>query len=152
MLAWPSLLQLRWAAARARARGLTFVVAAGNYASDACEEVLVQQIPHAVVVGALSASSTPTRALFSNFGRCVSVWARGVGVVGASDESDTSLTSFVGTSAAAPQVAGVVAVTATTQPQTRTVAEDARVDLRCSSLASAKAQDACEASPHLVLL
>lgn len=95
--------------------GITFVVAAGNGSllgsgKDACT-VSPARVPEAVTVGATD--SVDKRASFSNYGKCVDVFAPGKGVVsayGGSASTDSSWKQLSGTSMAAPHAAGVAAL------------------------------------------
>ena len=86
--------------------GVTVVAAAGNSNFDACS-VSPARAPSAITVGATDA--TDRRASFSNFGRCVDVFAPGVDVPGADNASDGGTKVRSGMSMAAPLTAGVAA-------------------------------------------
>lgn len=88
-------------------QGVVVVVAAGNSAEDACG-YSPARIPDAITVGATT--STDTEAYFSNYGRCVDLYAPGVSIVGAGIASDQATATMSGTSMASPHVAGYAAV------------------------------------------
>ena len=94
------------AVARGVADGVTFVVAAGNRYSDACNYSPSSEAS-AITVGATDSSDY--FADFSNRGSCVDILAPGVHIVSAAISSPTATSSKSGTSMAAPHVAGVVA-------------------------------------------
>jgi subtilisin family serine protease len=87
--------------------GLTIAVAAGNSATDACTQSPAN-VPEAITVGA----STPddAQASFSNFGRCVDLYAPGVMIVSSIRSSDTDFGAGSGTSMASPHAAGAAAL------------------------------------------
>jgi hypothetical protein len=91
---------------RVIAAGIPVVAAAGNETQSACN-VSPANIPEVITVGASNSQNGP--APFSNFGPCVDLYAPGVGIVSASNASDTGTRNFQGTSMASPHVAGVVA-------------------------------------------
>ena len=94
------------AVARGVADGITFVVAAGNFYSDACNYSPSSEVS-AITVGAITFDDY--FAEFSNRGSCVDILAPGVQIVSAAITSPTATSSKSGTSMAAPHVAGVVA-------------------------------------------
>ena len=85
--------------------GITYAVAAGNDGLDACTSSPADVLT-ALTVGATDI--TDTRASFSDFGRCIDLFAPGVNIV-----SDWPVAPFVstrsGTSMSTPHVAGVAA-------------------------------------------
>ncbi|MFB6807839.1 S8 family peptidase [Streptomyces sp. NPDC056387] len=95
------------AVTRAVAAGITFTVAAGNAADDACTGSPAA-VPAAVTVGAADAADQ--WAPFSSHGRCVDLAAPGVAVTSAWKGSTTALARASGTSMAAPHAAGVAAL------------------------------------------
>lgn len=94
------------AVARGVADGITFVVAAGNMYSNACDYSPSSEAS-AITVGAIGA--TDALADFSNRGSCVDIFAPGVNIISAAITSPSATSSKSGTSMAAPHVAGVVA-------------------------------------------
>jgi subtilisin family serine protease len=94
------------AVARGVADGITFVVAAGNSYSDACN-YSPSSAASAITVGATDSSDF--FAEFSNRGSCVDILAPGAQIISAAITSPTSSSMMSGTSMAAPHVAGVVA-------------------------------------------
>ena len=92
---------------RAIGAGVTFVVAAGNENQDACTRSPART-PEAITVGATA--DNDQRASFSNWGRCVDVFAPGSKILSAWPTDDASTRVLNGTSMAAPHVAGVAAL------------------------------------------
>jgi subtilisin family serine protease len=87
--------------------GVTYAVAAANDRADAC------YYSPARVAGALTvaaSTSADERSWFSNFGRCVDLYAPGSGVASAWHTSSTATNTLDGTSMASPHVAGVAAL------------------------------------------
>jgi subtilisin family serine protease len=95
------------AVSRSIASGVTYVVAAGNDGADACGSSPAR-VPAAVTVGATGRDDG--RAPWSDFGRCVDLFAPGVRIRSTWDSGDTATRVLSGTSMASPHVAGVAAV------------------------------------------
>jgi len=138
--------------------GVTFVVAAGNSNADACN-FSPANAPLAVTVGATTVASSgvneiDARSTFSNYGKCVDIFAPGELITSAWIGSNTATRTISGTSMASPHVAGVAALYLSDNP-TATTTEVAGfltgestpnlIDLRCGSNA------VCKASPNALL-
>ena len=91
---------------RSIASGVTYVVAAGNTASDACK-LSPASVPNAITVGATR--NTDEQASFSSWGTCVDIYAPGYGIFSAWNTSDVAYGPASGTSMASPHVAGAAA-------------------------------------------
>ena len=94
------------------AKGITFVVAAGNgnifgIAQNACN-VSPARVPEAITVGATT--NTDAKASYSNYGTCLDIFAPGSSVTSSWYTSDTATNTISGTSMASPHVAGVAAL------------------------------------------
>jgi subtilisin family serine protease len=95
------------AVANAVTRGVTMVVAAGNSNRDACN-FSPARTGVAITVGATTSSDA--RASYSNFGRCLDIFAPGSSITSAWIGGNTATLSISGTSMASPHVAGVAAL------------------------------------------
>ncbi|CAG8839020.1 10284_t:CDS:2, partial [Racocetra persica] len=93
--------------------GIHVAVAAGNNAGDACESSPSSE-PSAITVGAVQIDPNDKEkdkiAFFSNFGKCVDIFAPGLAVVSAGVFTDFDISAFSGTSQATPHVAGTIAL------------------------------------------
>lgn len=89
--------------------GVTYAIAAGNSNKDAClsSPARVKETG-AITVGATT--STDARASYSNYGKCLDVFAPGSLITSAWSTSSTATNKISGTSMATPHVAGVVAL------------------------------------------
>jgi len=86
--------------------GVVFAVAAGNDNRDACNySPAASEL--AITVGA--STITDERAYFSNFGKCVDVFAPGLDITSVWIGSDHAVNKISGTSMASPHVAGLAA-------------------------------------------
>jgi len=88
-------------------RGFPVVVAAGNDGEDACQHAPGANT-HAITVAAIDRQDR--RPAFSNFGRCVKIFAPGARVYAANAASDRQFTVRDGTSMSAAIVSGVIAL------------------------------------------
>ncbi len=104
--------------------GVVFVVAAGNENQSACN-VSPSNVPEAITVGATT--RTDSRASYSNFGKCVDIFAPGSSITSAWRTSDTATSTISGTSMASPHVAGVVALYLEENPKATPAEIDALV-------------------------
>jgi subtilisin family serine protease len=95
------------AVANSISAGVTYAAAAGNDNYDACY-YSPARAPAALTVGA--STSFDERSYFSNFGRCVDLYAPGSGITSAWHTGSTATKNLNGTSMAAPHVAGVAAL------------------------------------------
>lgn len=87
--------------------GVTYVVAAGNTGSDA-SNYSPAGLPEAITVGATNKADT--RAVFSNYGPALDLFAPGVSITSAWIGDNLMVATASGTSMASPHVAGVVAL------------------------------------------
>ncbi len=99
--------------------GITYVVAAGNNAANACLESPAR-IPTAITVGATGMNDT--RSGFSNTGACLDIFAPGGSITSTWSGTDTETAIISGTSMASPHVAGAAALFLATNPNAPPVA------------------------------
>jgi subtilisin family serine protease len=101
------------------ASGVSYSVAAGNglpvvgLPANACN-YSPARVPEAITVGATD--STDRRASFSNYGRCLDLFAPGVDITSAWKDDDTATSTISGTSMAAPHTAGAAALYLSSHP------------------------------------
>lgn len=88
------------------ADNVTVAVAAGNSNRDACQ-FSPARASTAITVGATT--STDARASYSNYGRCLDIFAPGSAITSAWYTGDSDKVSISGTSMASPHVAGAAA-------------------------------------------
>lgn len=89
------------------AAGISFVVAAGNDNSNACN-YSPARATNAITVG--STASNDSRSSFSNYGNCLDIYAPGSSIKSAWYNSNSATNTISGTSMASPHVAGAVAL------------------------------------------
>ncbi|KAI5812953.1 peptidase S8/S53 domain-containing protein [Pyronema omphalodes] len=105
--------------------GVHFVVAAGNDAQDACNigsPASATKISNVISVGAIDI--TDKRALFSNFGKCTTIYAPGDAITstwtGDNVNDNAKINTIRGTSMACPHVSGLVAYMLSLNPNLAT--------------------------------
>lgn len=87
--------------------GIAFALAAGNSKQDACTSSPAR-VPEAVTVAALE--KTDNQASYSNWGKCVDLYAPGSAILSAWFTDDNASNTISGTSMASPHAAGVLAL------------------------------------------
>lgn len=93
--------------------GLNFAVAAGNENQDACN-TSPAAAENAITVGASTISDA--RAYFSNYGKCVDIFAPGLNILSTYIGSTTATATLSGTSMASPHIAGLLSYFVSLQP------------------------------------
>jgi len=136
---------LNMAVNAAVAEGVVVVVAAGNENVDACSSSPASATD-VITVGATEQGSSPGnkdwRSLFSNFGKCLDVFAPGTSITAAWIGGTTATRTISGTSMASPHVAGIAALLRGGSPSVNAkqiihlllnTATDHVIDLDCST-------------------
>ncbi|KAI8344874.1 serine protease [Choanephora cucurbitarum] len=100
--------------------GLIFAVAAGNDNKDACN-YSPARAEKAITVGA--STIFDERAYFSNYGKCVDVFAPGLNIESIWNTNEHATNTISGTSMASPHVAGLAAYLLSLAPEGTTAAD-----------------------------
>jgi len=142
---------------RAVAAGVVFVVAAGNDNADACNYSPASAVDAITVgatdVGDLEGKDLDVRSVFSNYGKCVDIFAPGTLIKAAWIGSQTATRIISGTSMASPHVCGITALILgqdenATPKQVRdhlsSTSTNGKIDLECTNTA-------CRASPNALV-
>ncbi|MER5177123.1 S8 family peptidase [Streptomyces sp. NPDC002896] len=135
---------------RSIASGVSYSIAAGNgnilgLPANACN-YSPARVPEAITVGATDSSDK--RASWSNYGTCLDLFAPGVNITSAWDDSDTATNTISGTSMATPHTTGVAALYLATHP----TATPAQVrDALVNGATSGKVTDPRTGSPNRLL-
>jgi subtilisin family serine protease len=98
---------LDWAVNNLINLDVVVAVSAGNSATDACTQSPAR-VPAAITIG--STDNKDKKAISSNFGTCLDLFAPGVSITSAGISSDSATTLMSGTSMASPHAAGAAAL------------------------------------------
>jgi len=124
-------------------KGIAYVVAAGNDSADACR-YSPARIPEVITTG--STTRSDGRSSFSNYGKCVDIFAPGSNIVSARRGSGSMTMS--GTSMASPHAAGVAALLLEKNP---TATPEALTKLVLANGTPNKVTNPGAGSPNLLL-
>jgi cerevisin len=104
--------------------GLHFAVAAGNDNADACN-YSPAAAENAITVGASTLSDG--RAYFSNYGKCVDIFAPGLNILSTYIGSETATAILSGTSMASPHVCGLLTYFLSLAPTSKSMFSTAEI-------------------------
>lgn len=129
---------------RSIASGVTYGIAAGNgnivgIAQDACKSSPAR-VPEAITVGATD--KTDTKTSWSNYGKCVDIFAPGLGITSSWYTSSTATNTISGTSMATPHVVGVAALYLQSNPGAAPATVAAALDANATQGIVAKSKTA----------
>jgi aqualysin 1 len=133
------------AVARSIGSGITYALAAGNSASDACQ-ISPASVPTALTVGATT--KLDALASYSNIGPCVDLFAPGTFILSDWNSSDTTAVYLSGTSMATPHVTGAAALYLETHP---TASPAAVASYLVAAATKDRITDGGTGSPNLLL-
>lgn len=126
--------------------GVTYAVAAGNSNRDACK-FSPARAAAAITVGATTSSDA--RASYSNYGKCVDIFAPGSSITSAwIGSSNTATNTISGTSMATPHVTGVAALYLQAHPSTAPAVVAAAI---IGAATANKVTNSGRGSPNLLL-
>jgi len=125
--------------------GVTVVTASGNENTDACSKS-----PGSASLSINVGATDPTddRASFSNWGKCLDLWAPGRDVLSAVATGDTDSKKYSGTSMACPHVSGAAALLLSASPSLTPTEVKAKL---AAAATQGEVKDAKNGSPNLLL-